>query len=84
MSKVPLNLEVSREIVEELDALAASEGTSKGEIIRQALSVMKVFSQQVKKGRTHIGFVADPSKLDAELTGILSVSSMSIRNAGTH
>ena len=83
MSKVSLNLVLNREIDDELEAIAASEGTTKGEIMRQAFSVVKMFREQAKKGRTHIGFVADASKLDMELLGILGVTTAGVRNAGT-
>lgn len=71
MSKVRLNLELSEDLDQFLQKLANDEGTTKTEIVRRGLSVMKAFSQQIKSGNTHIGFVDDSSKLDTEMVGIL-------------
>jgi hypothetical protein len=72
MDKVRLSIEVSKELASLLDSLAEDEVTSKTEIVRRALSVMKAYRDQAKAGRTHIGFTADPTKLDAELVGVLT------------
>lgn len=72
MAKVRLNLEVSQDMANLLDNLAEHEDTTKAEIVRRALSVMKAYSEQMSRGRTHLGFVADPTSLDAEMLGILS------------
>lgn len=74
MSKVRMNIEVSKEVADFLEELAASEDTSKTEIVRRALSVLKAYKQQKARGRNHIGFTADASKLEAELVGILDAS----------
>ena len=55
-----------------LKVTAESEGVTITEIVRRALSVVIVFDEQIKKGRNHIGFASDPSKMDAELLGILT------------
>jgi len=75
MAKVRLNIEVSQDLAELLDNLADNEETTKAEIVRRALSVLKAFDEQIEHGRTHIGFASDPTKLDAEMVGILSASS---------
>lgn len=72
MAKVRLSIEVTKELATLLDSLAEGEGASKTEIVRRALSVMKAYREQATAGRTHIGFTADPTKLDAELVGILT------------
>jgi hypothetical protein len=72
MAKIRLSIEVSNELASLLDALAVKEETTKTEIVRRALSIMKAYREQSSVGRTHIGFTADPTKLDAELIGILS------------
>jgi hypothetical protein len=74
MAKVRLSIEVSKELASLLDSLAEDEVTSKTEIVRRALSVMKAYRDQAKAGRTHIGFTADPTKLDTELVGVLTPS----------
>lgn len=72
MSKVRMNIEVSAEVAAFLDELAQEEGATKTELVRRALSVMKAYKNQKDKGRGHMGFVSDPSKLDAEIIGILN------------
>lgn len=74
MAKVRLNIEVSQDMANILEDLADAEETTKAEIVRRALSVMRAYKDQMGRGRTHIGFVQDADKLDAELLGILSPS----------
>ena len=71
MAKVRMNIEVSPDVAAFIEQLAEEEGATKTEIVRRALSVMKAYKAQKERGRNHIGFVADPGKLDAELVGIL-------------
>lgn len=71
MSKVRMNLEVTQDVADFLEEIAGEEGTTKTEIVRRALSVMKAYKQQRARGRSHIGFTANPENLDAELLGIL-------------
>jgi hypothetical protein len=71
VAKVRLNIEMSKDVADLLETLAADEETTKIEIVRRALSVLKAYKQQKARGRVHIGFAADPSGLDAELVGIL-------------
>lgn len=66
-----MNIEVSSEVADFIEQLAKEEGATKTEIVRRALSVMKAYKKQKEQGRSHIGFVSDPGKLDAELVGIL-------------
>ena len=73
MAKVRLSIEVSKELAALLDSLAENEETSKTEIVRRALSVMKAYRDQATVGRKHIGFTADPAKLDSELLGVLNL-----------
>jgi metal-responsive CopG/Arc/MetJ family transcriptional regulator len=73
MAKVRLSIEVSKELAALLDSLAENEETSKTEIVRRALSVMKAYRDQATVGRRHIGFTADPTKLDSELVGVLNL-----------
>jgi predicted transcriptional regulator len=74
MSKVRMNIEVSKEVADFLEEVAASEDTTKTEIVRRALSVLKAYKQQKARGRNHIGFTNDASKLEAEIVGILDAS----------
>ena len=72
MPKHRLNIEISDDLARLLDELSAEEQTTKTEIVRRGLSVMKAFRNQIKAGRPHIGFTSESDKLDAELLGILS------------
>jgi hypothetical protein len=66
-----VDLKISAEVDTLLDELSAETGCTKADIIRRGLAVMKGFQTQRKLGQTHIGFTADPSKLDTEITGVL-------------
>ncbi len=71
MAKVRMNVEVSQEVADFLEQLAAEEETTKTEIVRRALSVMKAYKKQRAAGRDHIGFSSNPDNLDVEIVGIL-------------
>ena len=71
MAKVRMNIEVSQEVADFLDQLASDEETTKTEIVRRALSILKAYKEQKKRGRSHIGFTSDPTSLDSEIVGIL-------------
>ena len=72
MSKVRLHIEVSQDLSDLLDSLAKEEDTTRVEIVRRALSIVKAFKQQRAYGRNHIGFAKDPTRLDSEMLGILT------------
>ncbi len=74
MAKIRLNIEVSQDLADLIDTLASSEDTTRTEIVRRSLSVLKAFREQQAVGRSHLGFAADPRSLDAEMLGILSTS----------
>ncbi len=78
MAKVRLNIEVSQDLADLLDTLASSEDTTRTEIVRRSLSVLKAFREQQAVGRGHMGFTADPRSLDAEMLGILTNAPRSI------
>lgn len=71
MAKVRMNIELSEEVAELLEQLAQDETTTKTEIVRRALSVLKAYKRQKSLGRTHIGFTSSPEKLEAEIVGVL-------------
>ncbi len=71
MSKVRMNIEVSQDVADFLEQIAKEEATTKTEIVRRALSVMKAYKNQRQVGRSHIGFTSDPAGLEAEVLGIL-------------
>jgi predicted transcriptional regulator len=67
--KVRLNLQVSNELNNVLEEIADSNGSTKTDVIRQALALMKVAHQAKRTGK-HLGVVADPDKLDTEIVGL--------------
>lgn len=68
--KVRLNLQVSAELNQMLEAIAGDTGTNRSDVIRQALALMKVAHEARRKGK-HIGLVSDPQKLETEIVGLL-------------
>jgi Ribbon-helix-helix protein, copG family len=72
MAKIRLNIEVTQELVSLLDGLADLEGTTRSELVRRGISVLKAYHEQREIGRPHLGFTKDPQRLDAEMLGILS------------
>jgi predicted transcriptional regulator len=72
VAKVRMSIEVSQDVADFLEEVARDEDTSKTEIVRRALSVLKAFRQQKSKGRGHLGFASDPTTLDAEMLGVLN------------
>ena len=68
--KVRLNLQVSSELNSVLEDIAESSMSSKTDVIRQALALMKVAHNAKQKGK-HLGLVTDSSKLETEIVGLL-------------
>lgn len=66
-----LSMIISDDLDRLIDDLAQEANTSRTDVVRRALAVMKAFKQQKAKGRSHIGFVEDASKLDAEIVNVL-------------
>jgi Arc/MetJ-type ribon-helix-helix transcriptional regulator len=77
MAKVRLNIEISENLADFLDALAESEHTTRSEMVRRAIAVLQAFHQQRGIGRPHLGFVRDPERLDAEILGVLQPTATS-------
>ena len=68
--KVRLNLQVSSELNRVLEEIADDTGSTRTDVIRQALALMRVAHQGKKEGR-HLGLVDDPKRLDTEIVGLL-------------
>jgi predicted transcriptional regulator len=68
--KVRLNLQVSPELNRTLEEIADLAGTTRTDVIRQALALMKVAHRATRDGK-HVGIVDDPQKLDTEIVGLL-------------
>lgn len=66
-----LSMIISDDLDRLIDELASEAGTSRTDIVRRALAVMKAFKEQKARGREHIGFVKDATKLDAEIVNVL-------------
>ena len=69
-TKVRLNLQVSEELNTVLENIADSSGSTKTDVIRQALALMQV-AHNAKKNGKHLGLVADADRLDTEIIGLL-------------
>lgn len=68
--KVRLSLQVTEELNRLLEEMADDSGTTKSDVLRQALALMKA-ARDGKKDKRHLGFVSDPKKLETEIVGLL-------------
>lgn len=68
--KVRLSLQVTEELNRLLEEMADESGTTKSDVLRQALALMKV-AQDGKRQKRHLGFTSDPRKLETEIVGLL-------------
>jgi predicted transcriptional regulator len=68
--KVRLSLQVTDELNRLLEEMAEDAGTTKSDVLRQALALMKA-ARDGKKRERHLGFVSDPRKLETEIVGLL-------------
>jgi predicted transcriptional regulator len=70
--KVRLNLDVSQEIADFLDALARENATTKTDVMRRAIALLKIAHDEKKRNRS-MGFVASSRDdvLDTKIVGIL-------------
>ena len=66
--KIRLNLQLSEELYNELEIMALDSSTSRGDVIRRALALLKTAQTGKKSGR-HLGFAKNPEKLDQEIIG---------------
>ena len=67
--KVRLNLQISDELNQQLELMAENGSTTKSEIIRRALALMKAAQMGAAQGK-HLGFAKDVEKLDQEIIGV--------------
>ncbi len=67
--KVRLSLELSRELDQMLQEIAEEGATTKSEVLRRALALVKVAHDAKKEGR-YLGLVRDREKLDTEIVGL--------------
>jgi predicted transcriptional regulator len=72
MAKVRLNLDVSQEIADFLDTLAQENATTKTDVMRRAIALLKVAHEEKKRNRS-MGFVASSRDdvLDTKIVGVL-------------
>lgn len=66
-----LRMETSSEVAGFLKDLAAKYGITVDEVVARAIVAMGLIRAMRKRGLLHVGFVADPRRLDAELRGLL-------------
>jgi predicted transcriptional regulator len=71
MARARLTIDISEDLARLLGELAAESETTKADIIRRGLAVMKAARDQKRAGRGHVGFVRNPAQLDAEIIGIM-------------
>jgi predicted transcriptional regulator len=69
MEKVRLSVQVSDELNEDLDAIAEEIGTTKSDVLRRALVLLKS-AHEAKKEGYRIGFSREAGKLDREVIGL--------------
>lgn len=65
-----LNIEVSDEFAELIGGIALRNNSTKADVVRKALAVLKVAERQRDKGRVHFGFTKDPDALDTEIVNL--------------
>lgn len=68
--KVRLNLQLSADLNNILEEIAEAGTTTKTEVIRQALALMRV-AHRVKNEGKHLGITSDPNRLDTEIIGVI-------------
>ena len=70
--KVRLNLQVSPEFNDVLETIASDTGSTRTDVIRQAVALMKV-AHDAKKAGKHIGLVSKPNRerLETEIVGLI-------------
>lgn len=66
-----IDLVVSDDLMAEIDAMAAEAGVERHDIVRRGLAVLSAFRDARARGITHIGFTADPKRLDVEILNVL-------------
>jgi predicted transcriptional regulator len=69
-AKVRLNLQISEEINQVLEGIAEETGTTRTDVIRQALALMKVAHKARRDGK-HIGLASNAAQLDTEIVGLI-------------
>jgi hypothetical protein len=71
-AKVRLNLDVSQEIAEFLDTLAQENATTKTDVMRRAIALLKVAHDEKKRHRS-MGFVSESRDdvLETKVVGVL-------------
>lgn len=66
-----LNVELTDRQVESLESMALAMDTSKGGVIKKAMSLLKVVIKEKKEGN-HIAVVNEDSKIIKEIVGIFN------------
>ena len=66
--KVRLNLQLSEELYNELEEMASDTVTTRSDVVRRALALLKAAHAGKKSGK-HLGFARDSDRLDQEIIG---------------
>jgi metal-responsive CopG/Arc/MetJ family transcriptional regulator len=66
--KVRLNLQMSEELFKELEELAEDSATTRSDVVRRALALLKAAHAGRKQGR-HLGLAKKAEQLDQEFIG---------------
>jgi predicted transcriptional regulator len=67
---VRFDLKLSPALVATVNAIAADTGSTRTDVVRQAFALLKAVHEAKARG-LHVGFAADPSRLDTAIVGIL-------------
>lgn len=67
---VRYSLQVTEELDRPLEEMADEVGTTKSDVLRQALALMKA-ARDGKRQNRHLGLTSDPRKLETEIVGLL-------------
>lgn len=66
-----IDLRISEQLDQEIRDIAAEHGIAPHDVLRRGLAVLKAFRAARARGICHIGFTAEPAKLDVEVTNVL-------------
>lgn len=66
--KIRLNLQLSEELYNELESMASDSATTRSDVIRRALALLKAANSGRKQGK-HLGLARKAEQLDQEFIG---------------
>ena len=66
--KIRLNLQLSEELFNELEEIASDTATTRSDVVRRALALLKAAHAGKKSGK-HLGLARNADRLDQEIIG---------------